>query len=59
MQEGDLLPVQVIIPTVADSCIPTIKQKVCLNYACVIYNLHFFIIILKTIVLVERVKQLD
>ena len=25
MQEGDLLPVQVIIPTVADFCIPAIE----------------------------------
>ena len=31
MQEVDLLPVQVIILTVVDICIPAIKYKVCQN----------------------------
>ena len=50
MQECDLLPVQVIIPTGADFCILAIKQKVCLkltlNYASVIYNVYVLIIML-------------
>ena len=31
MQESDLVHVQVIIQTIADFCIPAIKQKVCLK----------------------------